>query len=164
MIGILGNKQNMPETGKKELFSAGITYMTNGEYAFAYFCFTQIGKANLAVFYNKALCCYHLSFFEECRSLLLEAERLLPPSVNQNYFQNNLPANILQWEYENSPTSCPMPLESPANIATIQLLRLKAEISAKLLIYNEVQAIHARLDNKYQHIEELIKTQKHEIQ
>lgn len=27
MIGIYGNKQTMPESQKKELFSAGITYM-----------------------------------------------------------------------------------------------------------------------------------------
>lgn len=33
MIGIYGNKQTMPESQKKELFSAGITYMVSGEYA-----------------------------------------------------------------------------------------------------------------------------------
>ena len=37
----------MPESQKKELFSAGITYMVSGEYAFAFSCFTQAGKSDL---------------------------------------------------------------------------------------------------------------------
>ena len=47
MIGIYGNKQTMPESQKKELFSAGITYMVSGEYAFAFSCFTQAGKSDV---------------------------------------------------------------------------------------------------------------------
>ena len=82
MIGIYGNKQTMPESQKKELFSAGITYMVSGEYAFAFSCFTQAGKSDLPTLYNKALCCYYLSLYNDCRSLLLEAERLLPPCVH----------------------------------------------------------------------------------
>ena len=54
MIGIYGNKQTMPESQKKELFSAGITYMVSGEYAFAFSCFTQAGKSDLPTLYNKA--------------------------------------------------------------------------------------------------------------
>lgn len=69
----------MPESQKKELFSAGITYMVSGEYAFAFSCFTQAGKSDLPTLYNKALCYYYLSLYNDCRSLLLEAERLLPP-------------------------------------------------------------------------------------
>ena len=65
----------MPESQKKELFSAGITYMVSGEYAFAFSCFTQVGKSDLPTLYNKALCCYYLSLYNDCRSLLLEAER-----------------------------------------------------------------------------------------
>ena len=83
MIGIYGNKQTMPESQKKELFSAGITYMVSGEYAFAFSCFTQAGKSDLPTLYNKALCCYYLSLYNDCRSLLLEAERLLPPYINK---------------------------------------------------------------------------------
>ena len=64
----------MPESQKKELFSAGITYMVSGEYAFAFSCFTQAGKSDLPTLYNKALCYYYLSLYNDCRSLLLEAE------------------------------------------------------------------------------------------
>lgn len=85
MIGIYGNKQTMPESQKKELFSAGITYMVSGEYAFAFSCFTQAGKSDLPTLYNKALCCYYLSLYNDCRSLLLEAERLLPPEEHNRY-------------------------------------------------------------------------------
>ena len=60
----------MPESQKKELFSAGITYMVSGEYAFAFSCFTQAGKSDLPTLYNKALCCYYLSLYNDCRSLL----------------------------------------------------------------------------------------------
>ena len=42
----------MPESQKKELFSAGITYMVSGEYAFAFSCFTQAGKSDLPTLYN----------------------------------------------------------------------------------------------------------------
>lgn len=34
MIGIYGNKQTMPESQKKELFSAGITYIREFEIIF----------------------------------------------------------------------------------------------------------------------------------
>lgn len=53
--------------------------MVSGEYAFAFSCFTQAGKSDLPTLYNKALCYYYLSLYNDCRSLLLEAERLLPP-------------------------------------------------------------------------------------
>ena len=75
----------MPESQKKELFSTGITYMVSGEYAFAFSCFTQAGKSDLPTLYNKALCCYYLSLYNDCRSLLLEAERLLPPEEHNRY-------------------------------------------------------------------------------
>ena len=136
----------MPESQKKELFSAGITYMVSGEYAFAFSCFTQAGKSDLPTLYNKALCCY---------SLLLEAERLLPPLTER--LPENLPEAVLRWEYEKSPAGCPMPEDAPDNLAAVQLLRLKAKVSARLHLHTEVRTIHARLGNKYQHIEELIK-------
>ena len=111
MIGIYGNKQTMPESQKKELFSAGITYMVSGEYAFAFSCFTQAGKSDLPTLYNKALCCYYLSLYNDCRSLLLEAERLLPPLTER--LPENLPEAVLRWEYEKSPAGCPMPEDAP---------------------------------------------------
>ena len=55
----------MPESQKKELFSAGITYMVSGEYAFAFSCFTQAGKSALPTLYNKALCYYYLSLYND---------------------------------------------------------------------------------------------------
>ena len=124
----------MPESQKKELFSAGITYMVSGEYAFAFSCFTQAGKSDLPTLYNKALCYYYLALYNDCRSLLLEAERLLPPLTER--LPENLPEAVLRWEYEK---------------------RLKAKVSARLHLHTEVRTIHARLGNKYQHIEELIK-------
>lgn len=162
MIGIPENKQPMPESGKKELFSADITYMASGEYAFACYCFTRTGKADLPTLYNRALCCYHLSLHEECRPLLLEAERLLPSSAERPWA--DLPETVIRWEHEESPFLCPMPADAPGCIAAVQLLRLKAEVSAKLRLSPEVRTIHARLGSKYQHIEELIKKYSHEIQ
>ena len=94
----------MPESQKKELFSAGITYMVSGEYAFAFSCFTQAGKSDLPTLYNKALCYYYLSLYNDCRSLLLEAERLLPPLTER--LPENLPEAVLRWEYEKSPAGC----------------------------------------------------------
>ena len=118
----------MPESQKKELFSAGITYMVSGEYAFAFSCFTQAGKSDLPTLYNKALCYYYLSLYNDCRSLLLEAERLLPPLTER--LPENLPEAVLRWEYEKSPAGCPMPEDAPDNLAAVQLLRLKAKVSA----------------------------------
>lgn len=89
------------------------------------------------------------------RSLLLEAERLLPPLTER--LPENLPEAVLRWEYEKSPAGCPMPEDAPDNLAAVQLLRLKAKVSARLHLHTEVRTIHARLGNKYQHIEELIK-------
>lgn len=93
--------------------------------------------------------------YNDCRSLLLEAERLLPPLTER--LPENLPEAVLRWEYEKSPAGCPMPEDAPDNLAAVQLLRLKAKVSAKLHLHTEVRTIHARLGNKYQHIEELIK-------
>lgn len=98
---------------------------------------------------------YYLSLYNDCRSLLLEAERLLPPLTER--LPENLPEAVLRWEYEKSPAGCPMPEDAPDNLAAVQLLRLKAKVSARLHLHTEVRTIHARLGNKYQHIEELIK-------
>ena len=117
--------------------------------------YTQAGKSDLPTLYNKALCCYYLSLYNDCRSLLLEAERLLPPLTER--LPENLPEAVLRWEYEKSPAGCPMPEDAPDNLAAVQLLRLKAKVSARLHLHTEVRTIHARLGNKYQHIEELIK-------
>ena len=88
-------------------------------------------------------------------STRLEAERLLPPLTER--LPENLPEAVLRWEYEKSPAGCPMPEDAPDNLAAVQLLRLKAKVSARLHLHTEVRTIHARLGNKYQHIEELIK-------
>ena len=109
----------MLESQKKELFSAGITYMVSGEYAFAFSCFTQAGKSDLPTLYNKALCCYYLSLYNDCRSLLLEAERLLPPLTER--LPENLPEAVLRWEYEKSPAGCPMPEDAPENLSLIHI-------------------------------------------
>ena len=111
----------MPESQKKELFSAGITYMVSGEYAFAFSCFTQAGKSDLPTLYNKALCYYYLSLYNDCRSLLLEAERLLPPLTER--LPENLPEAVLRWEYEKSPAGCPMPEDAPDNLAAIEFIQ-----------------------------------------
>ena len=128
--------------------------MVSGEYAFAFSCFTQAGKSDLPTLYNKALCYYYLALYNDCRSLLLEAERLLPPLTER--LPENLPEAVLRWEYEKSPAvvhagGC------SRYLAAVQLLRLKAKVSARLHLHTEVRTIHARLGNKYQHIEELIK-------
>lgn len=115
----------MPESQKKELFSAGITYMVSGEYAFAFSCFTQAGKSDLPTLYNKALCCYYLSLYNDCRSLLLEAERLLPPLTER--LPENLPEAVLRWEYEKSPAGCPMPEDAPDNLARRTTVEAESE-------------------------------------
>lgn len=157
MIGIADNRQEIPDTERSNLARAGHSYMQSGEYPLAYYCFKRSGRTDTPVLYNMALCCFHTGWYEECRSLLLEAERRLPPDISQDRFLHDLPATVLHWEHENSPAYCPMPPDAPSCTATVQLLRLKAEVSAKLRLYPEVRTIHARLGNKYQHIEELIK-------
>ncbi|MCO7112809.1 hypothetical protein NIB75_10775 [Bacteroides uniformis] len=135
--------------------------MVSGEYAFAFSCFTQAGKSDLPTLYNKALCCYYLSLYNDCRSLLLEAEA----AATVNGTSAGKPAGSRPpLGIRKSPAGCPMPEDAPDNLAAVQLLRLKAKVSARLHLHTEVRTIHARLGNKYQHIEELIKTYNHEIQ
>ena len=156
MIGIYGNKQTMPESQKKELFLR--RYYLYGKWRICLLP-SPVSRRQESLtcrhFYNKALCCYYLSLYNDCRSLLLEAERLLPPLTER--LPENLPEAVLRWEYEKSPAGCPMPEDAPDNLAAVQLLRLKAKVSARLHLHTEVRTIHARLGNKYQHIEELIK-------
>ena len=52
-----------------------------------------------------------------------------------------------------------MPQGTPESLAYIRILRLKAEASFKLHLYNEIKAISFRLGGKYKHIETLINTQ-----
>lgn len=150
---MLGNK--LPEVGIKELFDAGISYMRCGEYAFAYSCFCMVEKADLYILYNKALCCFMVSWFEECYALLKDAERQLP--YGTDCYQRELPEIFRRWEYENSLALCPMPNGIPISLTTTQVLRLKAEAAFKLQLYSEVKSISARLRGKYKHINELLK-------
>ena len=88
MIGIYGNKQTMPESQKRTFLRR---YYLYGKWRICLClpCFTQAGKSDLPTLYNKALCYYYLSLYNDCRSLLLEAERLLPPLTER--LPENLP-------------------------------------------------------------------------
>lgn len=155
MVGLLDNKQNMPQADIEKLFNAGISYMQSGEYAFAYYCFAHTGKSDIPTLYNKALCYHKIAWFTECHAFLKEAERLLPSGID--YRLRNLPEMFVHWENERSPAFCSMPQEAPLPVAAIQILILKAENAYRLHLYDEVRNIVARLGGRYKQIDELIK-------
>ncbi len=149
----------MPLPDLEQLFNAAIRYMQSGEYAFAYRCLGMTNKSDLHTSYNKALCCYQISWFSECRNLLMEAERQLPSLTDIR--MNDLPEAFSQWEYESSPDLCPMPYGTLPSIAAIQILKLKAYNSYRLHLYSEMRDAVSRLGGKYQSINELIKETYH---
>lgn len=153
------NRSEMPLPDLEQLFNAAIRYMQSGEYAFAYRCLGMTNKSDLHTSYNKALCCYQISWFSECRNLLMEAERQLPSLTDIR--MNDLPEAFSQWEYESSPDLCPMPYGTLPSIAAIQILKLKAYNSYRLHLYSEMRDAVSRLGGKYQSINELIKETYH---
>lgn len=153
------NRSEMPLPDLEQLFNAAIRYMQSGEYAFAYRCLGMTNKFDLHTSYNKALCCYQISWFSECRNLLMEAERQLPSLTDIR--MNDLPEAFSQWEYESSPDLCPMPYGTPPSIAAIQILKLKAYNSYRLHLYSEMRDAVSRLGGKYKSINELIKETYH---
>lgn len=154
MIGILGSKQNESATDIEKLFDVGIQFMGYGEYAYAYLCFYRSGKKDCITLYNRALCCYMVSWFEECYNLLGDAKKLIPASSSFEF--RELPNHFVQWENSDSPVFIPLPCYTPVNIVATHLLRLKAEVAYKLGLYNEVRAIASRLGNKYLHINNIL--------
>ena len=144
------NRSEMPLPDLEQLFNAAIRYMQSGEYAFAYRCLGMTNKSDLHTSYNKALCCYQISWFSECRNLLMEAERQLPSLTDIR--MNDLPEAFSQWEYESSPDLCPMPYGTLPSIAAIQILKLKAYNSYRLHLYSEMRDAVSRLGGKYQSI------------
>ena len=159
MKTIPANRPEMPPPNLERLFNSAIVYMQGGEYAFAYRCLDRMGQSDLYLSYNKALCCYRVSWFSECRRLLMEAERQLPSLTDTR--MDDLPKDFLRWEHEDSPDLCPMPYGTPPSIAAIQILKLKAYNSYRLHLYGEMKDAASRLGGKYKSINELIKETYH---
>ena len=63
MKTIPANRPEMPPPNLERLFNSAIVYMQGGEYAFAYRCLDRMGQSDLYLSYNKALCCYRVSWF-----------------------------------------------------------------------------------------------------
>ena len=155
MVGLLDNKRNVPQADTEKLFNAGISYMQNGEYAFAFYCFDRMGKSDIYTLYNKALCCHCIDWFSECHNILNEADKLLPSGTDRRLLE--LPGKFMHWEHELCTPPCPMPTGTPLQVTAIQILILKAENAYKLQLYGEVRNIAARLGGRYKRIYELIK-------
>lgn len=154
MIGILGSKQEEPTTDVEKLFDVGVQFMNSGEYAYAYLCFQRSGKKDCITLYNRALCCYMISWFEECYSLLRDAEKLVPALSSLE--MQELPNPFTQWEYNESPVFIPLSSDAPRVITFVQLFRLKAEAAYKLQLFNEVRSIASCLGDKYAHINKIL--------
>ena len=153
------NRPEIPPPNLEQLFNSAIGYMYGGEYAFAYRCLDRTDQSDLYLSYKKALCCYRVSWFSECRNLLLEAERQLPSLTDIR--MDDLPDDFLRWEHEDSPDLCPMPYGTLPSIAAVQILKLKAYNSYQLHLYGEMRDAASRLGGKYKSINELIKETYH---
>ena len=155
---LFANTQNaLPEEEADKLFAAGVSFLSNKAFASAYICFDRLKVKDFKLLYNKALCCFMVGWYDECHRLLCEAERLVP--VNVGHDTERLPETFLRYLHDEEPPFCPIPQGTPEPLAYMRILRLKAEASFKLHLYNEVKAISFRLGGKYKHIETLINTQ-----
>lgn len=155
MTGLLDNRHNTSQEDTGRLLDAGIQYLQGKEYTLAFLCLDRTGKRNLCTLYNKALCCYHIGWFEECRLLLLEAERQLLPGIDTDL--RNLPEMFARWEYGQNTAFNPMPDGAPPVAAAVQVLKLKAENAYRMRLYSEVKSVAVRLGGKYKWINELIR-------
>lgn len=155
MAGLIDNRQDGCPAERMELFRAGVLYMQGGDHAFAYCCFARIGKNDLHTLYNKALCCYRIGWFEECRLLLLEAERELPSGADTGL--RELPEPFVRWEQGRNAAFSPMAYGTPPPLAVVQTLKLKAANAYRLGLYGEVKATAARLGGRYAWLNELTK-------
>lgn len=154
MTGMLGARQPIRTAEAADMFSAGMQYLAGKEYAYAYICFVTSGSDDVPTLFNMALCCYCISWYDECHRLLCDAEKRLQPCHGTRF--NDLPRQFAAWELEHSTPFAPMPKGAPGEVATIQVLRLLAETASKLHNYAEARAIASRLGNRYRHINELI--------
>lgn len=92
-----------------------------------------------------------ISWFEECYSLLRDAEKLVPALSSLEI--QELPNPFTQWEYNESPVFIPLSSDAPRVIT----FRLKAEAAYKLQLFNEVRSIASCLGNKYAHINKILR-------
>lgn len=146
----------MPEKEVDKLFAAGVSFLSNKAFSSAYVCFDRLPVKDFRLLYNKALCCFMVGWYDECHRLLCEAEHLVP--INAGHGTERLPEAFLRYLHEEESPFCPMPQGTPGSLAYMRILRLKAEASFKLNLYNDVKAISFRLGGKYKHIETLINT------
>ena len=150
-----GNTQKKTDRNTQTLFDAGVLYLSSGAFVSAYACFERIADKSFSLLFNKALCCFGVSWYEECYRLLCDAERLLPTGMDPH--PTGLPEIFLRWECENAQPLSPILPDIPASILITPFLRLKAETAFKLHLYEEVKKISARLGGKYKPIGEPIK-------
>lgn len=124
---------------KKRLFEAGCLYLLGKESTFAYLCFEEISERTVEVLFNKALCCYLVEWYEECYNLLQEAESLL--SIKSISQQVHIPNSFDRCTKQDDLHLCPMPLDAPQAVITMQVLYLKADVAFHLRLFEEVRRI-----------------------
>ena len=148
--------KNDGQESDSALLRTAICYLLSGEAGYAYTCLDRIVKGSYAALYNKALCLYLATAYEECFHLLCEAEHLLLHNIVPS--SKPLPEKLTRWNLDKSTPFCPMPDNAPPDIAQTQVLRLKAETAGKLQLTEEIKRIASGPLGKYVHIKNLMNT------
>lgn len=153
LLGSGTTAQSVAKHDELKLYEAAVRYIIAGEMSYAAECLWRITRRDIHILYNRALCYFAAGNFRECFNLLTEAEAMLSQDPAT---QRCAPDTVLQWEYRSDFHLSPMMEDAPECIKALQILRMKAECSAKLGLDSELNDINAALNCRYRHINNLI--------
>lgn len=163
--GFLGKTSETTQSKEdiRMLFDCGTLCLQGGRIGEAYVCYTRIGLADTAVWFNRALCLLSGGEYNEAYECLLRADAALhvtTPIRPPDRLQTKLDDVDAVGDGYLRPMSADMPQLFP-NEALRQILRVMVDVAYLSERYNEVHRIAVRLKRHYKNVDTILELIKH---
>ncbi|MDR6969552.1 hypothetical protein J2X31_003585 [Flavobacterium arsenatis] len=161
---LINNKPTNISLDHCKLFADGINYINTSQWILAYTAFAHLYQNTknkpVALIYNMALCHYYAKEYSKAIAVLSEAStQMAVPSITL-YTENQLPSELLIYEYENNHYKRAISetaITLNTNIIKLRIRRLLVDVHLELKNWQEVLRLSTLPEmNKCKNIQEAL--------
>ena len=161
---LINNKPTPTPFDHCKLFADGINYINTSQWVLAYTAFAYLYQNTknkpVALLYNMALCHYTAKEFSKATALLNEALTQIAVPSTSSFSENQLPSELLIYEYENSHYKCAVSEITTTlnvNIIKLRIRRLLVDVHLELKNWQEALRLSSLPEmNKCKNIQEAL--------